>query len=304
MRSRMTKIARIEPDLRVIRAPNPSPLTGEGTNTYIIGHEDLCVIDPGPDDPQHLAAIRGALAQGGVLRAILVTHAHLDHSPLSRALARETGAPVVAFGDHLAGRSAHMTALAATGMAGGGEGMDTDFRPDQIMQDGDTLTLGSEQITAIWTPGHFGNHLCFAWRGAVFSGDHVMGWATTLVSPPDGYLSAYMTSLDKLDAARARVLYPGHGAPVTDPAARISYLRQHRLQRESEILDCLLVRDCAVAEIVQQVYHDIPVTLHRAAARNVFAHLIDLVSRGVVEALPELGQEAIFRHIQRGWEIP
>ncbi len=296
----MIKIANPEPFLRVIRAPNPSPLTGDGTNTYIIGQDDLCVIDPGPDNDQHLAAILGALAQGGQLRAILVTHAHLDHSPLSRALARETGAPVYAFGNHLAGRSARMNALAATAMVGGGEGTDIEFRPDQLVKDGGSIALGPDQITAIWTPGHFGNHLCFAWRGAVFSGDHVMGWSTTLVSPPDGDLSAYMASLDKLEDMQPRVLYPGHGAPIPDPAQRIAFLRAHRLQREAEILACLSQGDCMVEEIVQQVYRDHPVSLHHAAARNVFAHLIDLEARGVVEALPELGQTARFRHIRRG----
>lgn len=293
----MTPLSLLEPDLRVIRAPNPSPLTGEGTNTYILGAEDLCVIDPGPDNPDHLAAIMSALDQGGWLRAILVTHSHLDHAPLARALAQKTGAPVLAYGDSLAGRSAKMVELAASGLAGGGEGVDHAFRPDQILDDGDCISLGPDQIRAIWTPGHFGNHLCFSWRGAVFSGDHVMGWSTTLVSPPDGDLAAYMLALDRLEASRARVLYPGHGAPVRDPAGRITELRRHRHQREAEILACLSDGPCAIPEMVQMIYTDIPPTLHRAAGRNVFAHLIDLESRGMVQAMPVLDHEATYHRL-------
>ncbi len=284
----------LEPDLRLLRAPNPSPLTGEGTNTYILGADALCVIDPGPDDPAHLAAILSALDDSRMLRAILVTHAHLDHAPLARGLARATGAPVMAFGDALAGRSARMRALAETGLIGGGEGVDLAFRPDQILADGAQIRIGADSLRAIWTPGHFGNHLSFAWRGAVFSGDHVMGWSSTLVSPPDGDVSDYMRSLDRLTQESARILYPGHGAPVTDPEGRLAALRSHRLQRESEICDSLRSGPKTVLELVQGIYTETPPALRRAAARNVFAHLIDLVHRDQVSATPELHPEAVF----------
>ncbi|TVP74491.1 MAG: MBL fold metallo-hydrolase [Rhodobacteraceae bacterium] len=284
----------LEPDLRLLRAPNPSPLTGEGTNTYILGGDALCVIDPGPEDAEHLAAILGAVEDPRRLRAILVTHAHLDHAPLARGLAQATGAPVMAFGDALAGRSARMQALAETELIGGGEGIDLGFRPDQILADGTRIWIGSDSVRAIWTPGHFGNHLSFAWRGAVFSGDHVMGWSSTLVSPPDGDVSDYMRSLDRLAQESARILYPGHGAPVTDAEGRIEALRSHRRQREAEICDSLRDGPKTVGELVRVIYTDTPLPLHRAAARNVFAHLIDLGHRNLVSATPKVHPDAVF----------
>lgn len=290
----MTSAIRLEPDLRLIRANNPSPLTGEGTNTYLLGEGDLCVIDPGPEDDSHLAALMATIRATGVLRAILVTHAHLDHSPLARPLSRETGAPVMAFGDALAGRSARMASLAETGLVGGGEGVDQQFQPDQCLRDNEIVQFGKDRIKAIWTPGHFGNHLSFAWRGAVFSGDHVMGWSSTLVSPPDGDLAAYMLALTRLEEERARVLYPGHGAPVSDPAQRIGELRAHRLQREAQILAALQRGPQSVAQLVAGIYFDIAPSLHRAAGRNVLAHLIDLQGRGAVIATPELRADATF----------
>ncbi|MCC5957681.1 MAG: MBL fold metallo-hydrolase [Natronohydrobacter sp.] len=290
----MTSVIRLEPDLRLIRANNPSPLTGEGTNSYLLGDRELCVIDPGPEDATHLNALLQAIGATGELRAILVTHAHLDHSPLARRLNQATGAPVMAFGDARAGRSARMTRLAETGLVGGGEGVDDLFQPDHCLRDDEIVHLGEDRIRAIWTPGHFGNHLSFAWRGAVFSGDHVMGWSSTLVSPPDGDLAAYMQALDRLEVEQARVLYPGHGAPVLDPAHRIGELRAHRLQREAQILAALHQGPRSVAQLVAAIYRNIAPVLHRAAGRNVLAHLIDLQGRGVVVATPELGADATF----------
>ncbi|TVR45381.1 MAG: MBL fold metallo-hydrolase [Rhodobacteraceae bacterium] len=275
----------LEPDLRVILAPNPSPMTGPGTNTYLLGQREIVIIDPGPEDARHLAAIRAAIG-GADVAGVLVTHAHLDHSPLARAF----DAPVHAFGDARAGRSARMAGLGEA--AGGGEGVDAAFRPDHWLGDGEELVLGDERIRAIWTPGHFGNHLCFAWRGAVFSGDHVMGWSSTFVSPPDGDIGAYMRALDRLEGEGARVLYAGHGDPVTEPGARIAALRAHRLGREAAILQALADGARSVAEIVAVVYADVPVAMHGAAARNVFAHLIDLEGRGRVVARPALGVDA------------
>jgi hydroxyacylglutathione hydrolase len=283
----------LEPDLRLLLAPNPSPMTGEGTNTYILGQSRLIVIDPGPDDPRHLAALTAAIGAASV-EAILVTHAHLDHSPLARPLAQRTGAPVLAYGDARAGRSARMEALAAEGLSGGGEGVDAAFQPDRRLADDATLTLEGDTLRALWTPGHFGNHLCFAWRGAVFSGDHVMGWSSTFVSPPDGDIGAYMRALDRLEALLPRVLYPGHGAPVTNPTARIHALRAHRRAREAAIL-AALASPQTIPDLVARIYTDTPPALHRAAARNVFAHLIDLEERGQVTAAPGLCAEAVFR---------
>ncbi len=281
----------LEPELRVICAPNPSPMTGEGTNSYLLGRNRLVVIDPGPEDASHLDALRAAI--GGLpVEAILVTHAHRDHSPLARRLAQATSAPVLAFGDAFAGRSERMARLAEQGLSGGGEGVDTGFAPDRCLGDDELLHLEGDVIRALWTPGHFGNHLCFVWRGAVFSGDHVMGWSSTFVSPPDGDIGAYMRSLDRLEAEAARVLYPGHGAAVRDPAARIAELRSHRLAREAAILRVLADGPRQIGGLVSIIYTDTPVAMHGAAARNVFAHLIDLEARGLVVAEPELGFEA------------
>ncbi|TVS00076.1 MAG: MBL fold metallo-hydrolase [Rhodobacteraceae bacterium] len=284
----------LETDLRVICAPNPSPMTGEGTNSYILGRNQLVVIDPGPVDADHLSALRAAI--GGLpVEAILVTHAHRDHSPLARQLSQDTSAPVLAFGDAFAGRSEQMARLAELGLSGGGEGVDTGFAPDRCLGDGESLHLDGDEIRALWTPGHFGNHLCFAWRGAVFSGDHVMAWSSTFISPPDGDIGAYMRSLDRLDAEEARVLYPGHGAAVHDPATRILELRSHRLAREAAILGALADGPQQIGGLVRIIYTDTPVAMHGAAARNVFAHLIDLEARGLVVAEPELGFEARYR---------
>lgn len=293
----MTAPLDLAPDLRCLRAPNPSALTGEGTNTYILGTDLVTIIDPGPALPAHGDAILAALGPHARVEAILVTHAHLDHSPLAQPLAEATGAPVMAYGDAHAGRSALMSNLADQGLLGGGEGVDADFRPDHWLADGETLPLACGSVRALWTPGHFGNHLSFVWGDSVFSGDHVMGWASTLVSPPDGDLAAYMTSLDRLEAEAARVLYPGHGAPVAAPSARIRELRAHRLQRKAEILACLREGPQSVMALVTNIYHAVPPHLHPAAARNVLAHLIDLDSHGVVTAHPQLGPEAIFRLI-------
>lgn len=294
----MTQIT-LQPDLRVLRAQNPSPLTGDGTNTYLLGEGDLCVIDPGPSDPRHLEAILRAVSATGTLRAILVTHAHLDHSPLARPLAEASGAPIMGFGDAQAGRSARMDALAASGLVGGGEGVDHGFRPDTCLADGQVIEIGAQHLRAIWTPGHFGNHLCFAWGDVIFSGDHVMGWSSTLVSPPDGDMGAYMRSLDRLEAQMPRRLYPGHGAPVDAPRARIAELRQHRQAREDAILSQLLVGPRTIAQLVGLIYSDTPPSLHPAASRNIFAHLIDLEERGVVKSHPEMSTTAIFSCDQR-----
>jgi glyoxylase-like metal-dependent hydrolase (beta-lactamase superfamily II) len=288
----MTQVQMPEADLRLVRAANPSPLTGDGTNTFLIGRGQVCVLDPGPDDGAHLAAILAALGPDETIAAILVTHSHLDHSALAPRLAAHTGAPVWAFGDSKAGQSALMQDLAANALAGGGEGVDAAFRPDRTLRDTEVVTIGPEKITAIWTPGHMGNHLCFEWRGAVFSGDHVMGWATSLVSPPDGDLGAFMRSLTRLEQAKARVLYPAHGALVPDPAARIGDLRTHRQMREAQIVAELAHGPAQIADLVRAIYAETPVTLHKAAARNVYAHLIDLWERGTVHAVPRPTPEA------------
>ena len=225
--------------IRAILAPNPSPMTYWGTNTYLLGERRLAVIDPGPDDPAHLAAILGALGPGQSISHILVTHAHLDHAPLARHLAMQTGAPVLAYGGARDGRSAVMARLAEAGGIGGGEGVDTGFAPDMALPDGAEVTGDGWHITAHWTPGHFCNHMCFESGGTVFSGDLVMGWASTLISPPDGDLTQFRASCTRLAAVSPARLLPGHGAPVADPRARIRWLLAHRDAREAAILKVL-----------------------------------------------------------------
>lgn len=284
----------VAPRVRRILAPNPSPMTWRGTNTYLVGQTDLAVIDPGPDNPRHLDAILAAVQPGQRISHILVTHAHLDHSPLSRALSQATGAPVLAFGDAGAGRSAVMTALAQDGLAGGGEGVDAGFAPHAVLTDGAVIAAQDWRIEALWTPGHFGNHLSFALDDMLFTGDLVMGWASSLVSPPDGDLTDFMASCARLQARADRIYLPGHGAPVTDPAARIHWLIAHRHMREAEILAALSACPATAEALTARIYTDTPAPLLPAAARNVFAHLIDLTQKNRIAPDGPLAWSASF----------
>ena len=289
-------VEEVAPLVRRILAPNPSPMTLHGTNTYLVGQTDLAVIDPGPDNARHLEAILAAVQPGQRIRHILVTHAHVDHSPLARALSQATGAPVMAFGDARAGRSAIMQDLAAQGLAGGGEGVDAGFVPDITLPDRGHVTGEGWRIDAIWTPGHFGNHLCFGLGDILFSGDLVMGWASSLVSPPDGDLTDFMTSCARLQTRGDRLYLPGHGAPVTAPAARLDWLITHRRAREAAILDALAQGPATAETLAARIYTETPAPLLPSAARNVFAHLIDLTQKNRVTPEPHLSWNARFHH--------
>ncbi len=286
--------------LRRIVAPNPSPMTYRGTNTYLLGWRDIAVIDPGPESTPHLEAILGALEPGQRISHILVTHTHLDHSPLSRALAARTGAPIHGFGDTRAGRSAVMRKLADAAMIGGGESPDLDFSPDVIMADGDVIRNEDWDVTALWTPGHYGNHLCFQWRDAIMTGDLVMGWATSLVSPPDGDLTDFMASCEKLLRLEAKVLHPGHGAPVTAPRQRLEWLLAHRREREAQILAALAEGSDSAQGLARRIYTDVQPALLPAATRNVLAHLVDLTGKKRVSPVGELAEEAVFELLGKG----
>lgn len=276
-------LPRVPPPLVALRANNPGPFTGLGTNTYLLGDHAKTIVDPGPDDPAHLAAIMDALG-GQRVAAIVVTHAHLDHSALAPRLARLTGAQILAFGGARAGMTDQMRRLEDEGVAGT-EGRDSAFAPDLCLQDGQILHLGGLEIEVIHTPGHMSNHICLALGDTLLSGDHVMGWSTSLVSPPDGDMAAYMGSLHKLAQRRWERFWPGHGDPVQDPAARLAALISHRQGREAAVLAGLGAGPATAAQLTALIYTDLAPALHGAASRNVLAHLIDLTARTQVTRL-------------------
>ncbi|WP_010546212.1 MBL fold metallo-hydrolase [Sphingomonas elodea] len=264
----------LEPLVMRVLAGNPSPYTATGTQTYLVGTEDVAVIDPGPDEPAHLAALLAAIG-GRPVRAILCTHTHRDHSPAAPALKRATGAPVIGCAP-LALDDSGPRADAAFDMA---------YAPDHVLADGEQLAGQGWTLTAVATPGHTSNHLCFALEesGALFTGDHVMGWSTTVVAPPDGNMADYMASLDKLmGRVQDRIYYPAHGDPVENPHRFVRGLAGHRKQREGQILRLLGERIGTVPAMVERMYVGLDPRLHGAAARSVLAHLLDLETRGRV----------------------
>jgi glyoxylase-like metal-dependent hydrolase (beta-lactamase superfamily II) len=279
-----------------LRANNPGPMTGSGTNSYVLhGPQGAVVIDPGPALPDHLQAILQALGDA-TLRGILVSHAHLDHSALVPELARLTRAQVFGFGDASSGRSDVMQRLAQS-MPGGGEGVDLQFAPDVLLQHGQILRLAGLDIEVLHTPGHMGGHLCFALADRLFSGDHVMGWSTSLVSPPDGDMGDYMASLALLAARDWAAFWPGHGEAIGNPSARLSELIQHRRDREAAISAALSGGALDAQALATVIYTQTPTTLLPAAARNILAHLIDLHDRKIVSTPDLIGPKARFEMI-------
>ncbi len=261
----------VTPGIRRILAPNASPMTHWGTNTYLLGVDEVVLIDPGPTSDAHLVALKAAIG-GAPVSHVLITHAHLDHSPLARAF----DAPVLAFGAATEGRRPTMQQLAELGSVGGGEGVDSAFAPDQYIADGEILQTGAGDIEVIHTPGHMSGHLSFAIGDLVFTGDHVMGWASTLISPPDGDLASFRASCERLARRHDRAYLPGHGGAIDAPAERLSWLIAHRNAREAEILKALESGPTPISAITRRVYTDIPPKMLPMAERNVLAHLIDL----------------------------
>jgi hydroxyacylglutathione hydrolase len=279
----------VSPGVRRVTCRNPSPMTFSGTRSYIVGRGEVALIDPGPDNRAHLAAIAGALEPGERIAHILVTHSHVDHSPGAGAIAEATGAPVHGFGPHGAGLSETMRRLKADGvMLGGGEGGDTGFLPDHHMAEGETLGVGGPDgwaLSALHIPGHLSNHigLILEGTGILFSGDTVMGWATTLVSPPEGDMAAFMASLRKLaQRGEDRLYLPGHGHPVTEPQAMLAFQIAHRQERMAQILAGLANGPADAAGLARAIYTDVAPALLPAAARNVLATLIGLLDEGRV----------------------
>lgn len=289
------EVQEIADGLRGLIAPNAGPMTHWGTNTFLIGTRNVAVIDPGPDDPAHHAAIRRALG-GARVSHVFVTHAHLDHSPMARRIAAENGAPVLAFGPASAGRREVMRALVDAGLAGGGEGVDSGFAPDETLADGDVVATEEWRLEVLHTPGHFAGHLAFRWEEHVFSGDHVMDWSSSLVSPPDGDLSEFMATSRRLREIGGATFLPAHGGALHDPVDRLDWLIAHREAREAAILNALTGTPRTIPDIARSVYADVPRPMLPAAERNVFAHLIDLTERNLVVAVPRLDVKAGFRH--------
>lgn len=288
-------VEQLEPFVRRILAPNASPMTYWGTNTYIVGENQLAVIDPGPDEITHLEAILAAVGNGQQISHIIVTHAHVDHSTGAKHLSKLTGAPVYAYGPAERGQSELMKRLLAEGLENGGEGIDSAFSPDFQLEDGGQIVGDTWTLDVIWTPGHISNHICLALNDAAFSGDHVMEWATSIVSPPDGDVGAFLDSCEKLRLRDDRIYYPGHGLPVLEPAKRCQWLIDHRRQRESQILAVLTDGPQTPMQIVKKIYTDIPDALYVAAERNVFAHLIDLTERKSVTSQGPINSGATYR---------
>ena len=261
----------VAPGVRRILAGNPSPFTFEGTETYLVGTAEIAVIDPGPDDQRHIDAILAAVV-GGRVSAILCTHTHRDHSPASRALAAATGAPIIGCAP-LAISDDGPRADAA---------FDFDYAPDRVLEDGETLEGEGWTLAAVATPGHTTNHLCFAFGDILFTGDHVMGWSTTVIAPPDGDMADYMASLDMLLARDDRLYFPAHGPAVEKPRAHVRALITHRRMREKQILERLGQGIGRIPAMVETMYRAVDPRLHPAAGRSVLAHLIDLERRGLV----------------------
>lgn len=264
-------------NLTRVVAGNAGPFTYTGTGTYILHNDKNCVvIDPGPTEPTHIENILEAIGQR-TLDAILITHTHRDHSPASKALKAKTDAPI--FGCAPAPKyemtqSVHLE-----------ESQDRDYRPDRVLNDGDHLSFACGKIKVVSTPGHLSNHLCFLWeqKKALFSGDHVMGWATSVVIPPDGNMTAYMASLDKILGLDLETIWPTHGQPITEPQIFVKALIAHRKERERTILEQIKAGTGHIMDIVEALYQATPRALFPAAALSVYAHVIDLHQRGVIK---------------------
>ncbi|MDQ3246525.1 MAG: MBL fold metallo-hydrolase [Pseudomonadota bacterium] len=273
----------LEPGIARVLARNPSAFTYTGTQTHLVGQRELAVIDPGPDLPDHVDAIIAAIG-GRPVAAIMCTHTHRDHSPASRPLAAATGAPIIGCAP-LALESVGPRADAA---------FDFNYAPDRVLGDGEVFKFDGRRLVAVATPGHTSNHLCFAdeQAGALFTGDHVMGWSTTVVVPPDGDMAAYMASLDKLRQRNDRIYYPAHGPAVTEPMQLVRGMAGHRRQRERQILRLVGEQPREIPDIVASAYPGLDPRLSEAAGASVLAHLLDLEARGLVERKSEAWRKA------------
>jgi glyoxylase-like metal-dependent hydrolase (beta-lactamase superfamily II) len=294
---RYGEAVQVAPLLQRVIAKNPSKFTYHGTGTYIVGDREVAVIDPGPDLPDHRDALRAAL-QDRTVTAILVTHCHSDHSPLAAWLRDETGAPTVAFGPHRMNTDwieddtpeppdpEEEAQAAAEGIAKVEESLDLAFDPDVRVADGEVAASGEGwTLRAVHTPGHTSNHMCFflTEQRALFTGDHIMGWSTTVITPPDGDMRDYLASLQRARDLQPASLWPTHGAPVTDVPPFIDEFVAHRLAREAGVLAAVRDGVTLVPDMVKRLYVGVNEKLYKAAGRSVLAHLIKLVDDGLVQ---------------------
>ncbi|HEX7481745.1 MAG TPA: MBL fold metallo-hydrolase [Polyangiales bacterium] len=281
-------LERLTPNVRRLIANNPGPFTHVGSGTYVIGQGRVAIVDPGPELAEHTDALLAGL-RGEEVTHILVTHTHVDHSPGARALQAKTGAPTYGFGPHASGRYQRGEEVEA--------GADLDFVPDVVLRDSEVIEGDNFQIEAVHTPGHCSNHLCFELRQerALFTGDHVMAWATTVISPPDGDMGHYLGSLSRLLRRDDMVYYPTHGASIDDPKRFVDAYIKHRKNREEQVLDCLDAGLIRIEQMLPVIYAAVPVFLYPAAARSVFAHMLHLIEQGRVQTDGAPSLDAAYR---------
>lgn len=282
-------LAEVAPGLRRMVVENPGGFTFHGTNTYVIGSGDVAVVDPGPLNDAHFEALTRAL-EGESVSHILLTHTHMDHSPAAEPLKEKTGARTWAFGPHGSGKLDTGIQVEAGG--------DMDFVPDVAIAHGEVIQGGDWEVECVFTPGHTSNHMCFALPGkaGLITGDHVMGWSTSVISPPDGDMKAYMESLDLLVERGDKVLWPAHGNAIRDPAPFLKEFIAHRHAREAQIADCIRDDLNDIRTMVKRMYADVDERLHRPAAMSVLAHLQHMVATGRATCDGEPGIDSIYRN--------
>ena len=279
------EVEEVAPGIRRVVANNPSPFTLYGTGTYILGTGNVAVIDPGPADPAHIQALVDGLPDETISH-VLVTHTHMDHSPGCALLKEHCDAPTYAFGPHGAGKLEEGVPVE--------EGGDMDFRPDELVRHGEVIEGGDWSVECVYTPGHTSNHMCFQLREskALFSGDHVMGWSTSIISPPDGDMMAYMVSLELLLERDDDVYWPTHGPCIDDPKTHVRAFIEHRREREAQILECVGRGVGLIHDMVPDMYRDTPEFMYPAAARSVLAAIEYLVQRGELKTDGDVAMDA------------